>query len=103
MSSSGKVKKGENKVRGKVKFKVFTKKMAGCGEVEDVLDIEVNDGGGTEEVCGIGVCVPEKVERVEDIPEDGCFMFVVVVSWTGSVIRWVIERVGNIVLLMVGL
>ncbi len=65
---AGIIKESDN-LFGKVSFKVFTK-ISGCDSIEDTLEIEIKKIKEKEEVCGIGVCVPEKEEKVEEIPEE---------------------------------
>ena len=56
---------------GKIRLKVTTSpNIEGCGPVEDTMELEIREGEDTEEVCGIGTCIPEEDEEVEDIPED---------------------------------
>ena len=71
-NNEGRIEKGKQSP-GKIKLKVTTApNIRGCGPVEDSVELEIRRGEDTEEVCGIGVCVPEK-EEVENIPEDKVF------------------------------
>ncbi|MBU0760343.1 MAG: hypothetical protein KJ600_03545 [Nanoarchaeota archaeon] len=67
--SNNRIEKGQQPP-GKLKFKVTTApNIKGCSPVENIVELEIKKGGDTEEVCGIGVCVPDD-DVIEDIPED---------------------------------
>jgi len=58
---------------GKNKFRIFTE-VSGCNLVEDIAIIEIKRKEGPESIpCGMGSCVPEEDEEVEDIPDERGF------------------------------
>ncbi|MBU1992988.1 hypothetical protein KKG51_04805, partial [Patescibacteria group bacterium] len=58
---------------GKNKLKIYTD-VGGCALVEDIAIIEIKREEGPEPVpCGMGSCVPEEDEEVEEIPDERGF------------------------------